>query len=115
MRIPGADSSKAVILGAHIDSPNSPGAFDNGSGSAALLEIARVINQSQARPPVDIYLVWFGGHEIGTYGSAYFAATHQELLDRTLALYQMDCLGRPMDNKTSKITMVFTSYGRFRR
>ena len=34
-RIPGADSSKAVILGAHIDSPNTPGVFDDGSGSAA--------------------------------------------------------------------------------
>ena len=113
VRIPGADSSKAVILGAHIDSPNSPGAFDDGSGSAALLEIARVVDQSQSQPPVDIYLVWFGGHEIGTYGSAFFAATHQDLLDRTLALYQMDCLGRPMEGKTSKITMVFTSYGRF--
>lgn len=113
VRIPGADSSKAVILGAHIDSPNGPGAFDDGSGSAALLEIARVIDQSQSLPPVDIYLAWFGGHEIGTYGSAYFAATHQELLDRTLALYQMDCLGRPMDTRTSKITMVYTSYGRF--
>jgi hypothetical protein len=113
LRIPGADPGKAVILGAHIDSPNSPGAFDDGSGSAALLEIARVIDESQSIPPVDIYLAWFGGHEIGTYGSAFFAATHQELLDRTLALYQMDCLGRPMDNKTSKITMVYTSYGRF--
>jgi len=112
-RIPGADSSKAVILGAHIDSPNGPGAFDDGSGSAALLEIARVIDQSQSLPPVDIYLAWFGGHEIGTYGSAYFAATHQDLLDRTLALYQMDCLGRPMDTRTSKITLVYTSYGRF--
>lgn len=112
-RIPGIDSSSAVILGAHIDSPNGPGAFDDGSGSAALLEIARVLDQSQIQPPVDIYLAWFGGHEIGTYGSAYFAATHQELLDRSLALYQMDCLGMPMDGQTANITMFFTSYGRF--
>ncbi len=32
VRIPGADSSQALILGAHIDSPNAPGAMDNGSG-----------------------------------------------------------------------------------
>ena len=111
--IPGADSSLAVILGAHIDSPNGPGAFDDGSGAAALLEIARVLDVSHVQPPVDVYLAWFGGHEIATYGSAYFAATHQELLDRTLAMFQMDCLGRPLDGKTSNITMFLTSYGRF--
>jgi hypothetical protein len=112
-RIPGNDSSKAVILGAHIDSPNVSGAFDDGSGSAALLEIARVLDVSKTKPPVDIYLAWFGGHEIGTYGSAYFSATHQELLDRTLAVYQMDCLGQPLEGTTSKITMFLTSYGLF--
>jgi hypothetical protein len=112
-RIPGADPSKAVILGAHIDSPNGPGGFDDGSGSAALLEVARVLEVSQLKPPVDVYLAWFGGHEIGIYGSAYFASTHQELLDRTLAQVQMDGLGHPLDGVSSKITMMITSYGRF--
>ena len=109
----GGHSSSAVILGAHIDSPNGPGAFDDGSGAAALLEVARVLDVSQIQPAVDVYLAWFGGHEIGTYGSAYFASTHQELLDRTLAMFQMDGLGHPLDGKTSNITMFRTTYGRF--
>jgi hypothetical protein len=112
-RIPGADPSRAVILGAHIDSPNGPAAFDNGSGSAALLEVARVLDASQVQPPVDVYLAWFGGHEIGTYGSAYFASTHQELLDRTLADIQMDGLGYPLDGQTLNITMTSNNYMRF--
>ncbi len=112
-RIPGADSSKAVILGAHIDTPNSPGAFDDGSGSAALLEIARVLDASHLQPSVDIYLAWFGSEELGIYGSSYFACTHQELLDRTLAMLQMDGLGYPLDGRTSKITMTLASYDRF--
>lgn len=112
-RLPGADSSRAVILGAHIDSPNGPGAFDDGSGAAALLEVARVLDVSQTQPAVDLYLAWFGGHEIGTYGSAYFASTHQELLDRTLAMVQMDGLGHPLAGKTSRLTLLVTSYGRF--
>ncbi len=112
-RIPGADSSKAVILGAHIDSPNSPGALDDGSGSAALLEIAHVLNDSQTEPPVDIYLAWFGSEELGVYGSSYFVSTHQELLDHTLAMVQMDGLGSPLDGINCQITMTLASYDRF--
>jgi len=112
-RIPGADSSRAVILGAHIDTPNSPGALDDGSGCAALLEVARVLNDSQIQPPVDIYLAWFGSEELGIYGSAYFVSTHQELLDRTLAMVQMDALGSPLDGITCHPTMTLASYDRF--
>ena len=89
-RIPGADSSRAVILGAHIDSANTPGAGDNGLNCAVLLEAARVLNEGRVQPPVDIYLVWFGSHELGYYGSQHFINTHQELLDRTLAAFLMD-------------------------
>ncbi len=112
-RIPGLDGSRAMILGAHINSPNNPGAFDDGSGSAALLEVARVLNESKAQPAVDLYLAWFGGHELGGYGSAHFAATHQELLDRTLAMLQVDCLGHPQEGKTAALTVSSNSYDRF--
>jgi len=67
-RIPGADAARAVILGGHIDSPNSPGALDDGSGSVVLLEVARVLNEAQLQPPTDLYLVWFGSEELGIYG-----------------------------------------------
>lgn len=111
--IPGADSSAAVILGAHVDSPNSPGAFDNGSGVVTLLEVARVLNESHIQPPVDLYLAWFGSHELGIYGSAHFVATHQELLDQTLAMLQIDCLGYPMEGHNPSITMDTWTYGQF--
>ena len=112
-RIPGADSTHAVIMGAHIDSPNSPGAFDDGSGSVVLLEVARILNEAQIQPPVDLYLVWFGSHENGIYGSAHFVATHQELLDRAIAHLQVDCLGHPLNSTVSEIVLETTSYGRF--
>ena len=67
------------------------------------------------QPAVDVYLAWFGGHEIGTYGSAYFVATHQELLDHTLAQVQMDGLGYPLDRRSSKITMMHHILWTFRR
>ena len=112
-RIPGADSSQAVILSAHIDSSNTPGAFDNGSGSTALLEVARALDRSRTIPPVDLHLVWFGSHERGIYGSANFVTTHSELIDRGLGLLQMDCLGRPVDDIEDFVTLEAWTYGRF--
>ncbi len=110
--ISGIDHSQAVILGAHIDSPNSPGAMDDGSGSVVLLEVARVLDAAHVQPPVDLYLVWFGSEEITLYGSAHFVATHQELLDRTLAMLQIDCLTRPLDGISAYLDLVTWSYGR---
>lgn len=95
-RIPGADPSRAVILGAHIDSPNSPGALDNGAGSAALLEVARRFDEGGAEPPIDVYLVWFGSEEIWLYGSLHFVDTHQELLDRTIGALLIDAIIEPL-------------------
>jgi hypothetical protein len=111
-RIPGADPSRAVILGAHIDSPNSPGALDDGSGSAILLEVARVLDEARVQPPTDLYLAWFGSEELSLYGSGFFAATHQELLDRTVAMLQIDCLSRPLDGIPAELKLVGWPYGR---
>lgn len=111
-RIPGSDPSQAIILGAHIDSPNGPGAMDDGSGSVILLEVARVLDASQTQPPVDLYLTWFGSEEIGLYGASHFANTHQELLDRTVAMLQIDCLTYPLDGIEAEINLVSWSYGR---
>ena len=112
VRVPGADSSQALILGAHVDSPNAPGAMDNGSGSAILLEVARVLDAAHFRPAVDLYLVWFGSEELGLYGSAYFVSTHQGLLDRTAAMLQLDCLSYPLDGIDASLELVGWSYGR---
>jgi len=111
--IPGQDDTKVVVLGAHIDSPNAPGAMDDGSGSAILLEVARVLNEAQYQPPTSVALVWFGSEELGLYGSYHFVSTHQELLDRSLAMLQVDCLLRPMDGIEAYLNLIGWSYGRF--
>jgi hypothetical protein len=105
-RIPGRDPSKAVILGAHIDSPNNPGAMDDGSGSAVLVEIARVLDAAQLQPPTDLYLAWFGSEELGLLGSAHFVGTHQEVLSHTAAMLQIDCLTYPLEGIDAQLTLV---------
>lgn len=112
-RIPGASSEHPVILSAHLDSPNSPGALDNGSGSVALLEVARVLDIARIVPPTDIYLVWFGCHERGVHGSPHFAATHQEVLDSALAIIELDAMARPLDGFEEAINLEGRSYGQF--
>jgi hypothetical protein len=113
VRIPGENPDRAMILGAHIDSPNTPGGFDDGSGTVILLEMAEVLNESGLKPPTDLWLVWHGSHENGIYGSAWFAATHPDLLDRTLAVLNVDCLGLPMDGQDAQITLDYNSNARF--
>ena len=46
------------------------------------------------------------------YGSAHFVATHQDLLDRTLGMLQIDCLTRPLDGVKADLVLETWSYGR---
>jgi hypothetical protein len=110
--IPGADPSRALILGAHIDSPNGPGAMDDGSGVAVLLEVARALDAARVQPPVDLVLAWFGSEELGLIGSSYFVGTHQELLDRAVGMLEVDCLSRPLDGIPAELALITQSYGR---
>jgi hypothetical protein len=86
--------------------------MDDGSGSVVLLEVARVLDAAQVQPPTDLYLVWFGSEELGLYGSYHFVSTHQELLDRTIAMLQIDGLSRPLDGIQAALDLVTWSYGR---
>jgi hypothetical protein len=108
--IPGRDDSQAVLLTAHIDSPNNPGAMDDGSGSAILLEVARVLDETGYRPAVTTYLVWFGSEELYLYGSNAFVAHHQDLLDRTIAMVELDCLTHPLGGLTGRTDFMYWSY-----
>lgn len=113
LRVPGEDPSRAVVVGAHLDSPNSPGALDDGSGSVALLEAARVLDAAGVRPPVDTVLVWFGSHERGLYGSSAFANANAALLGRSVAMVQLDCLTHPLDGMTGGLVSEGASYRAF--
>lgn len=76
------DSSKVVVIGAHYDSrgPSStsptqraPGANDNGSGTGAILQIAKLFYEQNATFEFNIHFVAYSGEEQGLYGSAAYA------------------------------------------
>lgn len=70
---------ECVVLGAHFDHCGAhmgmifPGANDNASGSAAVMEAARAFAQAESRPKRSVMFVLFGGEEMGLMGSHYFA------------------------------------------
>ncbi len=67
-RLPGRDSSRAVLLVAHYDSvPASPGAADDGRGVVTLLETARAL-ASGPRPRNDVIFLFTDGEERGLLG-----------------------------------------------
>ena len=79
--IPGTlDTQSVYIVGGHFDTsvwpfnpafPWAPGADDNGSGTVAVLEMARVLATNP--PKATVRLIALDGEEWGLYGSAYYA------------------------------------------
>ena len=75
-RIPGADNSKAVMIAAHYDSViTSPGAADDASGIAAMLETVRAIRESGPLQN-DLILLMTDGEEMGLLGAQEFVQEH---------------------------------------
>ncbi len=83
-----------VLVGAHLDSWDlGTGATDNGSGSIAVLEAARLLGALKAsgvRPRRTIRFVLFSGEEQGLFGSQYYVARHAAELQRFQALLILD-------------------------
>jgi hypothetical protein len=66
-------ANEILVLGAHFDAvPRTPGADDNGTGTAALLEIARVLKDQPRRRT--LHLVFFNLEEVGLVGSKRYVA-----------------------------------------
>ncbi len=93
------------IICGHLDStsPNTqydaPGADDNGSGSAAVVEAARIMSQYQFEYTVR-YCLW-GGEEQGLHGSAHYADSVAAAGDEILGVVNLDMIfyGPPPDDQ----------------
>ena len=91
----GRNDDNVVMAGAHLDSvPAGPGINDNGSGSAALLELAQQI--AKLKPENTLRLAWWGGEESGLVGStAYVNGLSQAERDRIALYMNYDMVGSP--------------------
>jgi hypothetical protein len=70
------------------------GADDDGSGTVSLLAMAEALTHSSRRPKRSVLFVWHCGEEKGLWGSEYFAKFPTVPIDRIIAQFNMDMIGR---------------------
>jgi len=113
-------SGEAIMLSAHLDhlGVNESltgdkifnGADDDASGCVAVLEMARVLAAGKT-PRRTIYFICFGSEERGGYGARYFVANSPVPLEKIVADFNFEMLGRP-DAKVPPGTLWLTGYER---
>ncbi|MEN9833926.1 MAG: hypothetical protein RL011_119 [Pseudomonadota bacterium] len=118
--IPGRDDPSAsgptVIIGAHLDSINSageqnpaPGADDDASGIATLIEITRQIASRGARFQRTIELHAYAAEEVGLIGSSEIAESYQRAQRQVVAMMQYDMDAWASDPTSETIYLVTNS------
>jgi aminopeptidase YwaD len=112
-------AGSTIILGAHYDHLGygedgsslirtgekliHNGADDNASGTAALIEIARILNASKAKNNNYLFIA-FSGEELGLYGSKYFTEHPTVDLKSINYMINMDMVGR-LNDSTKVLTV----------
>ena len=101
--------SEAVIIGAHYDHLGRSGRFsmaqnssgqihhgadDNASGTAAILEMAKAAVESPSDFRRSMIFITFAGEELGLLGSSYYANHPSMPLEQTIAMINLDMVGR---------------------
>ena len=104
------NSDETVLVGAHRDHFGRQagllfaGADDNASGTAVLLEIARVLSLAQAAPKRSILFVSFSGEEQGFLGSRLYVAQPIVPLLKTICMINVDHAGTGNGRLTVGVT-----------
>lgn len=82
-------TERIIVIGGHIDSssPEVPGANDDASGAACVMELARVLGKRDLQSTV--VFACFGGEEEGLLGSKHFVA-HFPQIDSVVLMLQLD-------------------------
>ena len=115
--LPGSDpklKNETIVIGAHYDHLGMGGegsgslsarpgihhgADDNASGVAGLLELARMLTSQNPKPRRTIVFIAFSGEEEGLIGSSYYVNHPILPLQNTVAMINMDMIGRLKEKK----------------
>ncbi len=95
----GRDGAPFTMFVAHRDSTETaPGADDNASGVAVLLELGRAWNRARATRPVRF--VALAAEEVGLVGAKAYIARHRDELKGCALVFNMDSIGADADTET---------------
>jgi aminopeptidase YwaD len=113
----GSDSilkNEVLVIGAHFDhlgmggegsgslNPDTiaihHGADDNASGTAGILELAQYLSSQSPKFKRSLLFIAFTGEELGVLGSDYYVKHPYFTLDKTIAMLNMDMIGRMKDS-----------------
>jgi hypothetical protein len=103
---------EVIIVGAHYDHDGEyngqiwPGADDNASGTAGVLELAEAFGNGQRATARTILLGLFAGEEKGEIGSQHYTDNPVIPMDRTVAMLQMDMIGRNEEHGANRELML---------
>lgn len=106
--IPGMiNPEKEIIIGAHYDSRsnndlNAPGADDNASGTAAVIEMARVMMKAGYKPNVTVRFAAFAAEEAGMVGSDHYAAQAADDERHIILMQNYDMIGHRLSSQTDR-------------
>jgi hypothetical protein len=95
----GVAAPEVLVVGAHYDSAaTAPGANDNGTGTAAVIELARLLGDLKGKTARRIRLVLFVNEEppyfqTADMGSLHYARALAEKKERVVAMYSLETLG----------------------
>jgi aminopeptidase YwaD len=89
-----SENEEIIVVNAHHDSMLTPGAVDDASGVAIVLEMARVLSAENLQRTV--LFVTFSGEELGLFGSADFVNRHKD--NKIVASITFDCIGAGPDD-----------------
>ena len=94
----GRDTRHVIVVGAHIDhlGPGYPGAEDDASGVAVVLELARALSARRGELGRSVLFVLFGGEERNFVGSSTFVDTPPVPLATMAAMVNIDMIARPL-------------------
>src|SRR5690606_33615054 len=80
-----------VILSAHLDSwEGGSGATDNGTGTIAMMEVARILKKVLPNPKRTILIGLWGSEEQGLNGSRAFVLDNPDIIEKTQAVFNLD-------------------------
>ncbi len=97
--LPGRSDDGVIMIGAHLDSvPVGAGINDNGSGSAATLELGIQLARCELQQPVR--LAFWGAEELGLLGSSYYVQELSTAAIQSIALYlNLDMIASPNSSR----------------